>query len=282
MKAKYVYDVVGRKFTAKKRDNETGLDFFEARYMSAPLGRFMSPDPVAGNRANPQSLNRYTYALNNPLKYIDPTGMIVEWADSACEEDETGCRTKAQRGYEKGLDKKLNSKNKKEREEGAKLKDTYNRLQNSDAIFQVINEATGGMSRGMIGYDGSKFTIALKGDTSAYGALSQNQKLGHEFEHGRQILDKELSFHNYNEGKWLPFAYDRTDEANAFAAGFMMEPINPQQLQNRFLRDLNQALTGGIESGAKYLGGSNSPYRGLPLGPDNVKIISPSIYQVPK
>ena len=53
------------------------------------------------------------------------------------------------------------------------------------------------MSRGMIGFDGEAFTIALKGDTSAYGALSANQKIAHEFEHGRQILDGELSFHKH-------------------------------------------------------------------------------------
>jgi len=248
--------------------------------MSSPLGRFMSPDPVAGNRANPQSLNRYTYALNNPLKYIDPTGMIVEWADSDCEEDETGCRTKAQRGYENELDKKLNSKNKKEREAGAKLKDTYNRLQKSEAVFQVVNESTDGNSRGMIGYDGSKFTIVLKGDTSAYGALSQNQKLGHEFEHGRQILDRELSFFN-NNSTWIPFAYDRYDEAKAFMMGFSMEPLNPQQLQNSFFKGLNQALTGKdpYKTGAEYLG-RTGPYTNRLLGPTNVEIMSPSIYRV--
>jgi hypothetical protein len=31
------------------------------------------------NPANPQSLNRYSYCINNPLKYIDPTGHIVEF-----------------------------------------------------------------------------------------------------------------------------------------------------------------------------------------------------------
>ena len=68
------------KFTGKKRDNETGLDFFEARYMSAPEGRFMSPDkPLLDQHAgDPQSWNLYAYARNNPLLYADPTGEAIE------------------------------------------------------------------------------------------------------------------------------------------------------------------------------------------------------------
>ena len=89
MKAKYVYDVVGRKFTAKKRDNETGLDYFNARYFSAPLGRFTSPDPLyieARRLADPQQLNLYSYVRNNPLRYTDPSGMYI---DFDCDSDET-------------------------------------------------------------------------------------------------------------------------------------------------------------------------------------------------
>jgi RHS repeat-associated protein len=275
---------VDEKFTAKKRDDETGLDFFEARYMSAPLGRFMSPDPVAGRLANPQSLNRYTYVLNNPLKFIDPTGMIVEWADSEeeCKKGETECKTKAQRSFENELNKKLNSKNESVRNDGKALSETYNQLQNSEAVFRVVADGSTSESRGNISYDGNVFTISLKGNASAYGALSNNQKLAHEFEHGRQVLNGELSFHNLTTGAgWLPFVYDRTDEAKAFAAGFAMEPLNPQQQKNKFLSGLNSALTGGISAGANYLEHSG-PYRGLPPGPDNVKIVSPSIYQVPK
>jgi RHS repeat-associated protein len=66
------------KFTGKERDTESGLDYFGARYYGSSMGRFMSPDPSGLTYAditNPQSLNLYSYALNNPLKFIDPTGM---------------------------------------------------------------------------------------------------------------------------------------------------------------------------------------------------------------
>jgi RHS repeat-associated protein len=58
-------------------DAESGLDNFGARYDASSLGRFMTPDPLlnSGHPANPQTWNRYTYALNNPLAIIDPTGL---------------------------------------------------------------------------------------------------------------------------------------------------------------------------------------------------------------
>ena len=81
--------------TGQKRDNETGLDYFGARYFSSTLGRFTRPDPLysSGRPANPQTWNRYAYALNNPLRYTDPFG-LWEWdtceaGDSVCEEWKT-------------------------------------------------------------------------------------------------------------------------------------------------------------------------------------------------
>jgi RHS repeat-associated protein len=62
------------KFTGKERDTESTLDYFGTRYYSSQSGRFMSPDSGPYLWADPQSLNRYSYARNNPLKYIDPTG----------------------------------------------------------------------------------------------------------------------------------------------------------------------------------------------------------------
>src|SRR4051794_6771298 len=64
-------------FTGKERDNESGNDYFGARYYASTMGRFWSPDPTFLNVlkvVNPQRWNLYAYALNNPLKYIDPDG----------------------------------------------------------------------------------------------------------------------------------------------------------------------------------------------------------------
>jgi hypothetical protein len=45
-----------------------------ARWYDYETGRFTQPDSIIPNLYNPQSLNRYSYVLNNPVKYTDPTG----------------------------------------------------------------------------------------------------------------------------------------------------------------------------------------------------------------
>ena len=45
-----------------------------ARYYDTTLGRFVSADTIVPSAGNPQSLNRYSYVLNNPVKYVDPSG----------------------------------------------------------------------------------------------------------------------------------------------------------------------------------------------------------------
>ena len=62
-------DNVSQKFTGQIRDSESGEDFFNARYLSSGLTRFMSADPynAGADITNPQSWNGYAYVLGNPL-----------------------------------------------------------------------------------------------------------------------------------------------------------------------------------------------------------------------
>lgn len=81
-------DKCRQKFTGQERDIETNLDFFNARYYAYVMGRFTTADPLlsSGTPENPQSWARYTYTLNNPLKYIDPSGLYI--FDKGVSEDE--------------------------------------------------------------------------------------------------------------------------------------------------------------------------------------------------
>ncbi len=81
-----------RKFAGHECDTDTGLSYMNARYYNGKMGRFVSQDPAylaVGNAtrlksitemdiyqylSDPQALNSYSYARNNPLQYIDPTG----------------------------------------------------------------------------------------------------------------------------------------------------------------------------------------------------------------
>ncbi|MDP3486990.1 MAG: RHS repeat-associated core domain-containing protein, partial [Bacillota bacterium] len=64
-------------FTGKDLDG-TGLYYFAARYYDASVGRFITEDIWVGRLSTPASQNRYVYVVNNPLKYVDPTGNIPE------------------------------------------------------------------------------------------------------------------------------------------------------------------------------------------------------------
>jgi RHS repeat-associated protein len=88
----YNTDNVRQHFTGKERDNETGLDYFGARFFASTQGRFISVDPLGASAivSDPQSFNRYTYVLNNPLKYVDPDGFDAKnpWGDLTDKERE--------------------------------------------------------------------------------------------------------------------------------------------------------------------------------------------------
>lgn len=79
-------------YTGKELDQENNLQYYGARYLDNTTGRFNSIDPalfiinddqaftkaygrsVQEQLANPQNLNSYSYAGNNPVKYTDPDG----------------------------------------------------------------------------------------------------------------------------------------------------------------------------------------------------------------
>lgn len=77
------FDGVRQRYTGAERDDETGLDYMKARYYSSSAGRFTGTDPYLIEQrkfTNPQLWNMYAYVGNNPLKYVDPTGRILELA----------------------------------------------------------------------------------------------------------------------------------------------------------------------------------------------------------
>lgn len=56
-------------FTGKELDTDTGLYYYNARWYDPQLGRFITEDPIR------DGVNWFVYVNNNPLNYIDPTGL---------------------------------------------------------------------------------------------------------------------------------------------------------------------------------------------------------------
>jgi RHS repeat-associated protein len=91
-------ELPAKQFTGQERDAEASLDYFGARFLVPRTGRFSQVDPVYAGLFDPQQWNRYAYVRNNPLTFVDPTGMNVEgprqptfsvviWGCASCLED---------------------------------------------------------------------------------------------------------------------------------------------------------------------------------------------------
>ena len=64
-------------FTGQYSEADIGLYYFGARWYDASLGRFISEDPIKGSMISSQSQNPYVYCMNNPLRFVDPSGMAI-------------------------------------------------------------------------------------------------------------------------------------------------------------------------------------------------------------
>jgi RHS repeat-associated protein len=82
-------------YTAREND-DTGLDYYRARYYSPPLERFISEDSLACERKSGKNL--YSYVSNNPIRYVDPSGFGV--GVPACDDYDREC--KRRRGSKSG------------------------------------------------------------------------------------------------------------------------------------------------------------------------------------
>jgi RHS repeat-associated protein len=60
-----------------------GIYDYGARWYDPELGRFLQPDSIVPEPFNPQSLNRYSYVMNDPVNRVDPTGQLKIGSESA-------------------------------------------------------------------------------------------------------------------------------------------------------------------------------------------------------
>jgi RHS repeat-associated protein len=64
----------GPEYASMEKDSASGNHYDHARFYTGWQGRFQVPDMLGGSPGDPQSWNRYAYARNNPLRFVDPDG----------------------------------------------------------------------------------------------------------------------------------------------------------------------------------------------------------------
>ena len=72
------FDILERGYSGHEHICQFGLINMNARLYDPKIGSFLSPDNLIKNPESPQNYNRFSYALNNPLKYTDPSGNFWE------------------------------------------------------------------------------------------------------------------------------------------------------------------------------------------------------------
>jgi RHS repeat-associated protein len=212
----YATDSVRQKFTLYERDNETNLDFAQARYYSSPQGRFTGVDPVMMTEDrlyDPQQINLYAYCRNNPLAFIDPTGETISFNDKDSEE--------AFNEYEKFINKDP----KKYAIEIATLK----QLRDSDVNYIPVlgGKQASETAEGNTVPDaaGENILVRIRNVGGPQGEkLDRNGRFAHELEHARQFDSGELAFGRAQDGTWYPLSYDIYDEVNAYNSIIRVAP----------------------------------------------------------
>jgi len=232
----YDLDEIRKKFTGYERDNETDLDFAQARMYASRLGRFTSTDPILmepKRATDPQKINLYIYVRNNPLILIDPTGQIID--DSSLDDNED---------YQKWKSAFLATK------KGRELWDKYNNDQKFMLVININPKAENGALTHDRKFENGKLvgaTISLGndiGDRNAASLRDENQyplqrALGKE-QVDTNVLAAALIAHEFGhveDAANRPGLWQAWEEFNAFreqhtkALGMMAGLSNPEVLE---------------------------------------------------
>ena len=228
------YVLRASRFTGKERDAESGLDDFGARYYASTMGRFMSPDPLSIEMyrlPDPQQLNLYMYARNNPLVITDPTGLDITCGGTRCADYLSGLQ-KDIKGFkvEYGKDGKVQTVGDVDKKGLSKSDKAFLGAINDTKNHVTIN-AVGGAADASVFFGashGSTHTInfdqaALLDAPGNAGGMTSAQLVGHETLEGYQEAQGYSMDMGHNWAASLGFpGFDRATAGSAQAQGGMV------------------------------------------------------------
>jgi RHS repeat-associated protein len=235
-------------------DVEFGMYDYGARLYDPAIGRWTSTDPAAKMYS---SWNPYHYVYNNPLKFIDPTGAIIEDPDDIVKNQKSSLQSNIS-NLQEFIDKGMVSSelgNKLIRVNKSMLKSIKN-LEKSDQVYKIFNSGDG--KEGGVQYDASNGNINIG---IGSGADNYSGLVAHELEHASQYERGEISVVSDNSDYGV--LYDITDETNAF---------NKERRIGMGIGYFTSPNAVFSDSNVRELGKTMTPpaYQSLPSGPINI------------
>jgi len=268
LQAAAVLNRIGSCSTGKERDTESGNDYFEARYFGSSMGRFLSPDPVGGSLANPQTLNKYAYVLNNPLTSTDPTGLY------ACKDGKDGaCTSDQDKAYEASRQHDLQSKNADVRRGAAAMGDPGKEVVDARGDKVTVGFADLGKS-GEGGVTHSELGSNDKGDPISVSNVTINSNSR------GTALDADVGHEGSHVADAQDMAGSITYTSTSFHVGQDISQYASEQRAYRvtdaIYRSANESYNGCGNANCA-LGAGSSPV-GIPGRVDAILLANPNIY----
>lgn len=155
----------GPGYTGHVNDADSGLVYMQMRYYDPQVGRFLSTDPLRNQPANIGNINAYSYALNNPNLFVDPSGMY------SCRGSTDNC--KKIDGFIKSLRGSL-GKLKKGSDEYNKLARVINYYGDKDSNKNIVIQVIDGVKSGQLG-DASEVSMpSIRTQASKFSGYPYN------------------------------------------------------------------------------------------------------------